>query len=137
MIPNRNNDVEERMQSAAECADLPDGLPVADVAAYRMVYRAIRDAQLPLPPHSFASRMESLTRDHPEQAAVEIWTLRLFAVLLGAAAVGLAPTLAKLAFTVAGSSPGLPWPLLLAGAAALAVAAGVDWIARARPGPDS
>lgn len=71
---DKNRENEERLQLRAEqyAAEAGD----ADTDAYRLVYRTVREAPLPEPPHDFAARMESITRDVEEQAAAEKWIVR-------------------------------------------------------------
>lgn len=138
--PGPNEDrLEARLQQAAESPGPSPGLPVAAVDAYRRVYRAVREAPLPEPPADFAARLERLTRDHDEQAGVEIGFVRAAAlaapVLLGAAAV---PVAALLPAAVLGNLAALPWTQFAAVATAVAVAWAVDRLCRpftAKPAP--
>jgi hypothetical protein len=82
MKPNHPDELLARIQAAAERSGPVDTLPEKEVQAYRAVYLAIRAAPRTEPSADFASSMERLTRDHGEQAAVEVWVMRLPLALL-------------------------------------------------------
>ena len=129
MHPSHPTNIESRIQAAAERAEPLPGTPSEDVAAYREVYRAIREAPMPAIPADFASAMEQLTRDHEEQATPELWMTRgaFCAAIAGVAASMQALDAVAAAFArVAGA---VPWSTVVVAALALAVAAMVDRVA--------
>lgn len=127
---------ELQRQAAAEAAPAAGGDADTDAGtdAYRYVYHAVRTAPVPEPPPTFALTMERLAADHPEDAAVERWLLRL---LGGAAALGtiviagwLLPralsTMAAQQETLGPVLQSVPWPLLLVTCGGMAIAWLVD-----------
>ncbi len=132
MTAQHDKQLEARIQAAAEGVGIPSDLPAAEVEAYRRMYRAIRQTPLPALAPDFACRLEQLTRDLPEQAAVEIWILRGLGALLLVAMASLAPALLQVVAAAAAKATLLPWPLLLGSCAALFFAGAVDRIALVR-----
>lgn len=124
--------LDQRIQLAAEGRDESAALPAEEVAAYQHLYRALRALPTPSLPAGFAQRMERLTRDLPEQAAVEIWLLRGLLALSLVATLGLGVAMLPALTLLAGKLDVLPWPLLLGCGAALLAAGLVDRVAMAR-----
>ena len=125
------NSREAGRQSVAEKAQGLDGKSAAAsddpvVDRYRFIYHAVRTAPLPEPPDTFALQMERLTHDHPEQASLESWMLRL--IVTASVAVGAVFGVPALATTLPlwlDKLTPLPWPLLLVSGIGLALA----WLA--------
>lgn len=132
MQPIRPTDVESRLQEAAERIDAAPDLSREDIDAYREVYRAIRAAPMPPVAPDFARSLEQLTRDHAEQAAPEIWIARLMIVGVVAGVAASVPAMGGVAAAFARTAQAVPWPIVMALASALAVAALIDRTAAGR-----
>ena len=124
--------LDARIQQAAEDTAPSTDLPADELAAYRRLYRGLRALPLPALPAGFARRMTRLVEDLPEQAAVEIWLLRGLLGLAGLATLGLALSMLPALSVLVGKLDGLPWPFLTGCAAALLCAGMIDRIAMAR-----
>src|SRR5690606_23409719 len=92
--------LDARIQQAAEDTAPSTDLPADELAAYRRLYRGLRALPLPALPAGFARRMTRLVEDLPEQAAVEIWLLRGLLGLAGLATLRLATAMMPAALIV-------------------------------------
>jgi hypothetical protein len=120
---------EERLQAEAEAAERQQLPPGADarVDEYRLVLRALRHPPAFGLPADFAARVARRMLYSEEQGTVEDWTVTVLMLAMAAGGVWyLLPMLSKLAETFQMRLPPLPWPLLLATAAAVLVAWTVD-----------
>jgi len=127
----RNDELqrEASLQAQAEAAErqgLPHGANPA-VDRYRLVLRALRAPLAIDLPADFAARVARRIAPPEERHALEDGLLRL--LLLGIGITGLfylQPVLATVLDSMHVSLPRVPWPLLVAAAAAVAVAWLVD-----------
>ena len=115
-------------QTAAEHAEksaAPPGNPEVD--AYRLVIRAVRQAQMPAMPGDFSTRVASRVALSADRAGFEdgMVTLLLLGMALGGGGYFLPRVWPALSFLPI-SLPHLSWNLLLAAAAGLALAWGID-----------
>ena len=120
---------EERMQAEAEAAERQQLPPGANprVDEYRLVMRALRHPPAFGLPADFAARVARRVLYAEERGTAEDWTVT--ALMLAMAAGGLwylVPMLSQIAAAFQVRLPALPWPLLLATGAAVAVAWAVD-----------
>jgi hypothetical protein len=122
----------------------PDDLSVAAaadaaaVAEYRLLHRAVRAAPMPALPAGFAARLAAQVRDLDESAAPESWTMMLAgACALAAAALFALPVTAGALQQALAQLDGVPWPMLLTAAGALAVAWAGDRVAGRRALPQA
>jgi hypothetical protein len=120
----REREREERLQAEAEAAErqgLPPGRDAA-VDEYRLVMRALRLEPVAGLPLGFAARVARRVMFAEERGSVEDWIVT--GLMLAMAAGGLYylyPVIARMMATVHLDLPTLPWPLLLAAGAAVAV----------------
>lgn len=118
-----------RLQAQAEAAERA-GLPAGGNAAvdrYRLVMRALRqptDAQLPA---GFAAQVAARIAHPEERSAFEDWLVSVALLAVGIAGLTyLQPVMATVLAGMHVSLPQVPWHLLAAAAAAVAVAWLVD-----------
>lgn len=120
---------EAALQARAEAAER-QGLPPGEGAAvdrYRLVLRALRQPLAAQLPAGFAAQVAARIAHPEDKASVEDWLISL--VLLAVGVTGLAylqPVMASVLASMHVSLPRVPWPLLAAAGAALAVAWAVD-----------
>ena len=128
-INMHDREQEERIQAEAEAAErqrLPAGADPR-VDEYRLVLRALRHPPAFGLPADFAARVARRVLYAEERGTVEDWTVT--ALMLAMAAGGawyLVPMLSTIAGAFRMHLPTLPWPLLFATGAAVAVAWAVD-----------
>jgi hypothetical protein len=133
-----NPEREADLQAAAEEMERAGSGIAADsgVDPYRFILRVIRNAPIPPPPTDLAVEMERLTRDHEEDAAVEVWTVRVaFALVLAAAGLVIRLVAAAAAPALIGLWSAIPWSTLLPAAIILFSVAALDAaVSRSRSG---
>lgn len=128
------HDAQERALACERNAAPPSSDP--EVAAYRVIHRAIVGAPMPEPPHDFAARIAALVDDAQDDTRLESLLQRLLLTAVAVAAVTLsAPYLHDAAIDMAALGKTLPVPMLLATGAGLAFAAVIDRLARQRKNP--
>lgn len=120
---------EARLQAAAEEAERL-GLPAGkdpELDRHRLVLRALRQEPEQQLSANFARAMAVLAARREQKSAPEDW---LMTALLGALGIGslvyLAPFTVKVLGALHLGLPQLPWPMLAATVAAIAVAGAVD-----------
>ena len=128
-MKNPQMDEQARLQLLAEQAEklaLPPGSD-AGVESYRQVMRALRQPPAYQLPANFAAQIAARVGGSEENSRVEDWLMSL--LLLGLAATGIIyaqPVLASVFAQLNLKLPEVPWPLLLAAGASIAVAWAVD-----------
>jgi hypothetical protein len=125
----REREQEERLQAEAEAAErqgLPPGAnPV--VNEYRLVLRALRQAPAEALPADFAARVARHVLFAEERGSMEDWMVTaLMLVMAGGGLFYVQPVLSSMVGAFHMRLPALPWPLLFAAGAAVAVAWAVD-----------
>ncbi len=135
MHPDSHDERRRRLTEAQAAAELPPRPGIAesaDVRAYRRLYAALRQVPLSEPPADFGRLMEARVRDADEQAMLEVWLLRLCAVVAAITGTWLAgPSLID-ALGSLRSSTGAPWSWMLPAALTLGGAWLVDrWLPNA------
>ena len=133
---NNDNERAIRLQQAAEQAER-SGVPAgdADVDAYRLVIRAVRQAAMPATPADFAARVASRLQRSPERAGFEDGMV--IVLLLGMAMGGggyFMPRLWPILSALPISLPPISWHWIIAAALAIALAWAVDKFWDERPG---
>ncbi len=126
-------DRDARLQAAAEQAERND-LPVGDAEldAYRLVIRAVRQAAMPGLPEDFARRVSTRISPTSDQASFEdgMVTLLLLGMALGGGGYFLPrfwPLLTSLPVRLPPINlPAVSWPLLAAAAVGLGIAWAID-----------
>lgn len=120
---------EARLQEQAEQAERQrspaSGNPALD--RYRLVLRALRQPLAAQLPADFAAKVAARAVFPEEKASVEDWLMTL--LLLAMAVAGLVfalPVMAGILGQLHFNVPTLPWPLLVAAAASVAVAWALD-----------
>jgi hypothetical protein len=118
-----------RLQIEAERAERM-GLPAgahATVDRYRLVMRALRQPLAAQLPADFAARLAARVVQPEERGSSEDWLVSIVLFCVGAAGLFyLQPVMASVLAGMHYKLPGVPWPLLAAGAVAIGVAWAVD-----------
>ena len=120
---------EERLQAEAEAAERQQLPPGADprVDEYRLVLRALRHPPALGLPADFAARVARRMLYAEERGTAEDWIVTVLMLAMAAGGLWyLVPMLSSLAGAFQVRLPALPWPLLVATGAAVAVAWAVD-----------
>lgn len=132
---DKDREQEEHLQLLAEQYTAATG--DADTDTYRLLYRTVREAAIPEPPHDFAARMEILTRDVEEQADAEKWIVRIGLATAGVMLLVTGALVGQvIADRLASSWTGLPVSLLLAAGAGMLIVGAVDYL-RKRAGDNT
>ena len=125
------SEAEARLQAQAELAErngLPPGAPAVD--AYRVVVRALRQPPEQQLPAGFAAQVAARVGLAEQDSSLEDWLMSL--MLLGVGITGLVymqPLMADMAELLSIQMPRLPelpWPLLVATGAGMAIAWALD-----------
>lgn len=113
---------ETRLQAMAEDAERRGvaNAPDAQVAAYRLVHRAIRMAPVPAAPAGFAARVARIAAEPEQRDGNDLLLVTLCALLvLAGAAVFALPTALQAFGGLTDVISGAPWPMLATAAAVM------------------
>ena len=136
---NDNIETQQRLQAAAEQAEKSKMALSSDpeVAAYRLVIRALRQPLPMLLPSDFAARVAHQSVVLEESDGMEdAMTIGLLLMLAIAGLVFTFPTISHIWAQLNFNLPNLPWPMVFATLVAVVFAWGLDrsgWLARIRP----
>ncbi len=128
-IESGHGNHDARLQDAAERAERLGLAPGADAAVdrYRMVLRALRQPLAVQLPADFAARMSARIVLPEERGSAEDWLVSVLLFAVGGSGLFyLQPVMAEVLASMNFRLPSVPWPLVLAGGIAIAVAWAVD-----------